>query len=735
MKKPLLTLAFLLLALTGYSQNWKPNFDFEVIHNGRPTGWVDFGGANYTLAVDSATVKNGKFAASLEYKEGKPDFKAWAFHIPESYPGKKITLTGYIKTEGVTDGYAGLWMRIDPSIAFDNMQDRGVTGTTDWTRYEISLKMDPEKTQQIVIGGILAGKGKMWVDDLKLTVDGKEIKDLKPLGEKLFPADLDTAFNQGSGIATLTTNQSNVQHLKALGLIWGFLKYHHPAIAAGQYNWDDELFRILPQIVSSPNEQERDKILVAWIKGLGEVEEGKKAKTKTAEAKLVPDLDWIENEGLSAELQHLLWNIKNAKRPEENYYIGLHPGVMNPNFKHENAYAEMIYPDAGFRLLALYRYWNIIQYYFPYKYLIEEDWKAVLEEFIPKVIETQNEAEYTLVMLELIARIHDTHATIWGNNPVLNQYLGTRYTAVELTFVEEKPIVTDFYDEFLGKETGLAIGDVITRINGKGMEELVKEQLKYLPASNYPTQLRDLAKRLLRTNDSRVEVEFVRNEAPGKVTLKTYSTDEINIYKKYQTAVPSFKLIDQNIAYIHNGALKRSELPDIWEKMKGTKGLIIDIRNYPSDFPIYELSKYLMPASQPFFKLTHGSIDQPGRFTFIAPLRVGEKNKASYKGKVVILIDENSQSSAEFHAMAYRTHPNATVIGSTTAGADGNVSSFNLPGGISTSITGLGIYYPDGEETQRVGIVPDIEVKPTIQGIREGRDELMEKAVELINTP
>src|SRR5690606_38227186 len=119
--------------------------------------------------------------------------------------------------------------------------------------------MDPEKTQQIVIGGILAGKGKMWVDDLKLTVDGKEFKDLKPLGEKLFPDDLDTAFNEGSGIDTLTTNQSNVQHLKALGLIWGFLKYHHPAIAAGQYNWDDELFRILPQIVSSPNEQERDK--------------------------------------------------------------------------------------------------------------------------------------------------------------------------------------------------------------------------------------------------------------------------------------------------------------------------------------------------------------------------------------------------------------------------------------------------------------------------------------------
>lgn len=47
-------------------------------------------------------------------------------------------------------------------------------------------------------------------------------------------------------------------------------------------------------------------------------------------------------------------------------------------------------------------------------------------------------------------------------------------------------------------------------------------------------------------------------------------------------------------------------------------------------------------------------------------------------------------------------------------------------------ISGIGVYYPDGSPTQKVGIVPDIEVKPTVQGIREGRDELMEKAVSLI---
>jgi C-terminal processing protease CtpA/Prc len=92
-----------------------------------------------------------------------------------------------------------------------------------------------------------------------------------------------------------------------------------------------------------------------------------------------------------------------------------------------------------------------------------------------------------------------------------------------------------------------------------------------------------------------------------------------------------------------------------------------------------------------------------------------------------------TQSQAEYTTMALRTAPRATVIGSTTAGADGNVSQFFLPGGISTMISGIGVYYPDGKETQRVGIVPQIIVKPTIKGITEGRDEPLEKAIEIIN--
>jgi C-terminal processing protease CtpA/Prc len=737
MKKSILPILLFILALTiscrTSKKNLSYNFDFEKAEHGIPTGWQNFGNNSYKLSLDSTDVKIGKHSAVIEFTSGAPDFKAWSFPIIESFPGHKITLTGYIKTENVTDGYAGLWMRIDPGIAFDNMNKNGVTGTTDWTQYSITLDMNPEKTEQIVVGGLLVGKGKMWLDNLNVTIDGKDIHDLKPLVKKSYPADKDTTFDHGSQINSITLDQNQMDNLKTLGLIWGFLKYYHPHIASGEYNWDYELFRILPKVLKAENMKARDEILVDWIVKLGQFPEGQDTMMVSTETKIKPDLDWITNSNLSDELSTLLLKVKNAERKDDHYYIGLQPMVGNPDFKKEKTYSSMTYPDAGFRLLSLYRYWNIIQYYFPYKNLIEEDWKNVLSEFIPKFIDAKDSTAYMLAVLELIGRVHDTHANIWGVNPVLNDYRGTRYASVEVRFIENKPIVTGFYNDSLGKETDVAIGDIISKINNKTVDEIIAAQLRYTPASNYPTQLRDLARNLLRTNDSIIPIEINRNGTTMLKSLKTYSTKEVNIYSKFQTTQPYFKFITNDIAYINNGSLKREYLPAIWKEIEPTKGLIIDDRNYPSDFPIYDLSSYLMPDSIPFVKFTNGSLKHPGLFTFGKSLKAGNKNENYYKGKVVILVNEISQSSAEFHAMAYRVNPNAIVIGSTTAGADGNVSRFSLPGGFTTMISGIGVYYPDNKETQRIGIIPDMEVKPTIQGIKAGKDEVLEKAVQVIN--
>ena len=106
--------------------------------------------------------------------------------------------------------------------------------------------------------------------------------------------------------------------------------------------------------------------------------------------------------------------------------------------------------------------------------------------------------------------------------------------------------------------------------------------------------------------------------------------------------------------------------------------------------------------------------------------------KPHYTGEVAILVDESSMSQAEYTSMAFRVVHGAIVVGSTTAGADGNVSPFVLPGDLRTMISGIGVFYPNKAPTQRIGIVPNVEVEPTIAGIRAGRDEVLEEALRQI---
>ncbi|WP_343665132.1 S41 family peptidase [Chryseobacterium mucoviscidosis] len=717
---------FLLWGMASFAQQKIENLDFETTENNSPALWKLMGNNSAKVFSDFNEKQQGKASAVIE-SEGTEGFRAIMYTLPNNYAGRKITLSGYLKTENVTDGFAGLWMRIDPEVAFNNMQNVGPKGTNGWKKYEVTLNMSPENTQQIVIGALLSGKGKIWVDDLKVSIDGKDIENAKIFEKKLTKVELDKEFDKGSKISNINLDQNNIENLKKLGLIWGYLKYYHPGVAEGNYNWDYELFRIYKKTENASSEQ-RDHIFTDWIKGLGKFQTAKNSEPKNV--KIKPDLDWITNSGFSKELTELLLQLKDAKRPKVNYYVDFFPNVDNPDFRHENPYREMKYPDEGFRLLSLYRYWNIIQYYFPYKNLIEEDWKGVLKEFIPKFINAKDETEYNLASLELIGRIHDTHANIWGNSKSLEKYFGERYSPVKLTFAENKPVVEGFYDENLGTQTGLKKGDVITEINGENMDNIIKNMLKYLPASNYPTQLRDISRKLLRSNAETINLTILRDGKTEEKTIKTYAYSDIKIKKEPKEF---FKMLDGNIAYVYMGSVNADLLPEVFEKIKNTKGLVIDFRSYPSDFVVFKMGKLLKPESSDFVKFTNTSNSQPGLFTFTPSLKTQGTGKKYYQGKIAILINETTQSSAEYHTMAFRTAPNAKVFGSTTAGADGNVSDIKLPGNISTMISGIGIYYPDGKETQRIGIVPDVEVKPTIDGIKNNKDEVLEKATKWIN--
>jgi C-terminal processing protease CtpA/Prc len=99
---------------------------------------------------------------------------------------------------------------------------------------------------------------------------------------------------------------------------------------------------------------------------------------------------------------------------------------------------------------------------------------------------------------------------------------------------------------------------------------------------------------------------------------------------------------------------------------------------------------------------------------------------------VLILIDEHTISVGEFLTMAFQKAINAKTLGTTTSGADGNVTYITLPGGLFVQFTGLGVYYPNGGETQRAGIKPNILVKPTYEGYQKKNDEQLNRAIKYL---
>ncbi len=728
-----ITFLIAIFTITIFSAQENKNYSFEILEGGFAKSWETFGTGNHLVAIDPEISQNGKNSVFIGSENDKTTFKAIGFDIPATFDGKKVKLTGYIKTENVAE-HAGLWMRIDPSVAFDNMENRPISGTTDWTKYEIELMLKPSQAKQIVVGGLLIGAGKMWIDNLEVTVDGKPIEKAAP--KKLDKVQSDQEFDNGSGISLQNLSMQQEVNATILGKVWGFLKYHHPQIASGNYNWDYELFRNMEPIIKCKTSAERDQKILSWIQTYGKLKSCKKCKETNPDAELKPDHRWITQEGLSVKLQETLQNIYKNRFQGNQYYIDYaSKQVGNPDFKNENDYANMPYPDSGFRLLALYRVWNAVHYFSPNKHITDLDWNDVLKKYVAQFINAKSEIEYEIAALQLIGEMKDTHSNLWGGADKIREAKGKLFPPVHVRFVENQLVVTDFYNPELKSSTGLEIGDVISKIKGEKISAIVAQLLPYYPASNRPSQLRDLAGDILRSDNASIGIEVQRGDSSKNLDLTLYERDKLNIYGWYpMPEEKSFKMLEGNIGYVTLANITKDDPKVIAKEFIDAKGLILDIRNYPSAFMPFALGQFIAPRGTEFVKFSTMNPDNPGEFNMGSPLMIGAGTiaKKKFEGPVVVLVNELSQSQAEYTAMAFRAAPNTTVIGSTTAGADGNVSNIAIPGGMRTMISGIGVYYPDGSPTQRVGIIPDIEVKPTIKGITEGRDELLEKAIEII---
>ncbi|WP_420575778.1 S41 family peptidase [Ekhidna sp.] len=510
------------------------------------------------------------------------------------------------------------------------------------------------------------------------------------------------------------------------GKLWGFLKYYHPEVGKGTYDWDAKLTELLDQTSSFENTKDLSDYYVKWVNDLGTIEECKKCDEESKNASFLKnfDLSWTNNQYFTTDLQELLQNIKDNRFQGKNHYVDQGP-VNEFKPRNEDVLQSLEWSNPHHRLLVLFRYWNYVEYFFPYKYLTDQDWDEVLKEMIPKFLSVDSEAAFHRAVLDLVVKVDDSHAGFV--TPLLKEDLGfDLMLPVQLMWVEEKPVVVSILDSAKNQNM-LQRGDVIMAINERPVNDLWQGNQKYVWGSNPTAKTRLLQFALLFELSDSASISFQRGDQ--------MMNEKIDLFKYYELKIESkekkpWLFLEDSIGYVNMGKLVIKEVDEMMEEMMNTRAIIFDLRNYPKG-TLYSIARYLNNKPKQFAKFTRPDYSYPGKFEWSGESWCGKKNKNYYRGKVIILFNERTQSHAEFTCMCLQTAPNVTSIGSQTSGADGNVTRFNLFGNHYTTLSGIGVYYPDGRETQRIGIVPDIEIRPTIKGIKEGRDEVLEKAIEI----
>jgi hypothetical protein len=540
----------------------------------------------------------------------------------------------------------------------------------------------------------------------------------------------DHEFDGGSKVEISSLTPVQVENLVMLGKVWGFLKYHHPVVVRGDRHWDYELFRILPRVLASDSRPTANDALRRWIADLGPFPSCRPCAEAPEGRPLVPRLDWLSREDqLGGSLAALLRSVY-ANRPvvDRQFYVSF-ATAGNPDFGRESGSPAWGVPDAGQRLLALFRLWNIVEYWFPYRDVMNEDWDDVLREFIPRVVVATSREQYELAMMALVARVHDGHANVWN---LVRPPRGACTIPVWLRSVEHRFVVGGYLHARLGPAAGLRIGDVVQSVGAETVERLVDAWRPHYGASNEAAYRQAVAEGLARGACGPVVLGVDRAGRALELTASRAPISELGLRTPpwHDVPGPTFRRLSNDLAYLKLSTMTQAEASEHVRSAAGVRCLVLDVRNYP-EFVVFSLGPHLVAEKTDFAVFTTADPSNPGSFRWTVPVSLTPA-PPRFPGRIAILVDEMSMSRAEYVALALRAVPGALVVGGTTAGADGNFSSIPLPGGLRAGISGIGVFYPDRRPTQRVGIVPDVVARPTIAGIRAGRDEVLEAAVEAV---
>jgi hypothetical protein len=401
----------------------------------------------------------------------------------------------------------------------------------------------------------------------------------------------------------------------------------------------------------------------------------------------------------------------------------------------EIPYFNDSFPDESLRVWGLAEYWNYVNYFWIHKKLMDNNWDSVLYVKIPDFIQSHDRVAYFLTIHNLVAYTNSTYIYFQGEEDtvITGNYVPNIYLAeIDNQFVVKR-LKTD--RTLIPSDTLLHVGDIIYSINGRILQPYYDSLQHCFSVSNSWTKSYKLCPYLVSSFSKTNEVIINRNGIIDTLEMLFLPRNEYTHYERNEYGCLKKDETVQNmngLGYLHINKLSPYNMQKNIQALQQYKQIILDMRGYPCNKVFIGLTNQMLPFGTSYFSSTYPDIVDIGKIRLAKGLTLGFRNRLKNKN-IVILVDETTISLSALLVMALQQNFDVKVIGTPTGGADIYIVSLKFPGNIQTILTGAGIVYPDGSQTQRCGIKIDYPVHPTIDDYINTQDPILEYAIQYFN--
>lgn len=360
--------------------------------------------------------------------------------------------------------------------------------------------------------------------------------------------------------------------------------------------------------------------------------------------------------------------------------------------------------------------WNVARHFYPYWPVVKVDWEGVLREWLARQPETQSRAELRDALRRLTSPLDDGQLTIADN----------RAGARGFVPISVRPVGTQWVIDASQAPDKARPGDVIAEIDGVPAAKWFGDRMALVSGSPQHRRWRLAYELMSGARDAAVKLRLARGNEMLEATI-AYSAE-----RPMQGPRPApIHEVRPGVHYVDVTRVDQATFAKSLEALKQASAVVFDLRGYPMRDAV-GFVPYWLPASDPAQWMFVPRFDRPFAESSAA-WSIGWQaaaNGALARPAKVLIADARALGYAESLAAYFPDLRVGPIVGEPTAGANGNVARAILPSGMSFFFTGMRVTRHDAKTPVHLqGIAPDVAARPTIEGIRAGRDEVLERAI------